>query len=189
MYKTQNQIYKDFKTFTETALNAPMQGYSVIAGWSVKKLHQTIKTEDLKPSVFIQITSKKQAGAQYRKNLKTEIEEEETLQKIYCSKKEITVRLSASRRFLIEDTAETYNAIDVLDKIKAYFQSIEGLNMLAAQNYAMYRPSDIQEQSFTNDDENIQLLPYFDCVYLYTDEWQTKINEISKVEEKLKKGV
>ncbi len=175
-YKTQNQIYKDFKTFIETALAAFQ-----ITGWHVKKLHQTIKTEDLKPSVYIQILRKHQAGAQYRKT--------GSYIKTYSSKQEVSIRVSASRRFLIEDTAETFNAADVLSKIKAYFQSLDGIKMFAAENYAQYRASDIQEQSFTNDDENIQLMPYFDCDYLYTDSWQTPANRIDKVKINLIKGV
>lgn len=175
-YKTQNQVYKDFKTFIETALAAFQ-----ITDWQVKKLHQTIKTEDLKPAVYMQILHKNQAGAQYRSTgqyIKT-----------YSSRQEIQLRFSASRRFLLEDTAETINALDVLSKIKAYFQSLDGIQMFAAENYAQYRASNIQEQSFTNDDENIQLMPYFDCEYLYTDTWQTPARRIDKVQEKLIKGV
>ena len=64
--KTKNQIYKEFKTFTETALSE-----FNITNWNVKKLHQIIKTEELKPCIFIQILRKKQVGAQYRGQQKT----------------------------------------------------------------------------------------------------------------------
>lgn len=180
-YKTLNNVYKDFKTFVETALAAEMEKFPVITGWHVKKLHQTIKTEDLKPSVYIQRWRKHQAGAQYWKT--------GSYIKTYSSRQEISIRFSASRRFLIGDTVETINASDVLSKINAYFQSLEGIKMLAAENYAQYRASDVQEQSFTNDDGNIQIIPFFECDYLYTDSWQTPVNKIDKVKMKLIKGV
>ena len=48
-FKTENQIYKDFKSCVEAALL-----HFGITGWEVKKLNQVIKTEDLKTAVFIQ---------------------------------------------------------------------------------------------------------------------------------------
>lgn len=179
-YKTKNQVYKDFVIFVKTALEA-----FDITGWHVKKLHQVIKTEDLKPSIYIQILRKNQAGAQYRANALNS----NAFVKTYCSKQEVSIRFSASRRFLLEDNAQTFDSIDVLDHIKKYFQSLKGISMFSAENYAQYRASNVQEQSFTNDDENIQLMPYFDCDFLYTDTWQTPVNKIDNVKMKLIKGV
>lgn len=172
-YKTKNQIYKDFKTFIETALTA-----FNITGWQVKKLHQVIKTEDLKPCVFIQVLRKNQAGSQYRDNgIYTG-----SRVKTYSSRQEISIRFSASRRFQIADTVSTFDSIDVLDHIKKYFQSLKGIAMLSQQSYAQYRASNIQEQNFINDDENIQLMPFFDCDYIYTDSWQEAVNKIDRVQ-------
>lgn len=183
--KTKNQIYKDFKTFIETALKA-----FNITGWEVKRLEQVIKTEDLKPCVFIQVLNKKQTGAQYRENIRDILEETPDYNKQYFVKNEITIRFSASRRELLTDTAQTFNGFDVLELIKNYFQSADtGVSMFKNAGYAQYKPSEIQPQSFNNDDENIQFLPFFDCVYVYTDSWKNGINKIDEVEEKYKKGV
>ena len=59
--------------------------------------------------------------------------------------------------------------------------------MFELKGYAQYRAGDIQNQSFTNDDENIQLMPYFDCDYLYTDSFTNEIHKIDKVIEKNRK--
>lgn len=178
--KTKNQIYADFKSFVEAALFE----FS-INNWEVKKLHQVIKTEDLKPYIYIQILRKNQKGTQYRKNLS----ENDIYYKKYSAKQEIQVRFSATRRERLQDTTETLNGLDILEYVKNYLQSDDGITMLAAKGYAQYRATNVQEQSFTNDDENIQLMSYFDCEYLYTDEWQKQIQKLDKVEEIYKKGV
>ncbi len=184
-FKTKNQIYKDFKTFTETALTD-----FGLKNWSVKKLHQIIKTEELKPTVFIQILSKRQYGSEYRFNLKVSEPLKDTqYNKKYNTKQVVNIRFSATRRELITDTAQTFNGVDVLTLIRQYFQSLNGITMFSNQGYAQYRATNVQEQSFTNDDENIQLMPYFDCEFVYTDSWQTQINKLETVIEIYKKGV
>ena len=170
--KTKNQIYKEFKTFIETALSE----YS-ITNWNVKKLHQIIKTEELQPCIFIQILNKKQAGAQYR----TQNKVNDIYYKNSSSKQEINIRFSATRRELMNDTVDTMNGVDILTLIRAYFQTLNGIKMLSDKGYAQYRASDVSEQSFTNDDENIQLMPYFDCTYLYTENYKNPIYKIDKI--------
>lgn len=178
--KTKNQIYADFKSFVEAALTE----FS-ITNWEVKKLHQVIKTEDLRFCIYIQVLRKNQKGTQYRKNSS----ENNIYYKDYSAKQEVQIRFSATRRERLSDTVETYNGIDVLEIVKNYLQSDDGIVMLANKGYAQYRASNVQEQSFTNDDENIQLMPYFDCEYLYTDSWQKQITKLDKVQEIYKKGV
>jgi len=218
-FKTKNQIYKDFKSYVETALSA-----FAITGWEVKKLHQIIKTEDLTPCIYIQIISKKQHGAQYRnqetinegtiitynKNffgffgselqpanqdpftdgspVKTETTIYKRFKK-YFVKEEIQIRFSATRREIIQDTVETLNGTDVLEHILNYFQSLDGINMLKTNGYAQFRATAVNEQSFANDSENIQLMPYFDCNYIYTDIWQNEIQKVDKVKQHIIKGV
>ena len=183
-FKTKNQIYKDFKSLVEAALTE-----FNINNWEVKKLHQIIKTEDLKPCVYIQILRKNQKGSQYRDNLKITDQTGEIYYKKYSAKEEIQIRFSATRREIISDTVNTYNGVDILTLIKQYFQSLNGINALSTLGYAQYRATNIQEQSFSNDDENIQLMPYFDCEYLYTDSFKQTINKLDKVQEIYKKGV
>lgn len=175
-YKTENQIYKDFITFIQTALNSQS-----ITGWDIKKLNQVIKTEDLKPCIFLQIISKKQQGAQYRKTILNK--------KSYKNKQEVTLRFSATRRFKITDDTTTISAADILTKVKNYIQSLDGIKMLKAKGYAQYRASEVKNQSFINDDENIQLMPFFDCDYLYTDDFELSVNKLDSVRMKLIKGV
>lgn len=214
-FKTRNQIYKDFKTLIQTALTE-----FPISGWDIKKLEQVIKSEELKPCIFMQITQKKQTGAQYRAQHKTENEiilntdflgfdgsefkpfnqfsffndeEIKKIQKIYYKdysrRQEVTLRISATRREKMNDTTETINGGDILDIILNYFQSLKGINQLAQLGYAQFRPTAVQFQSFTNDDENIQIMPHFDCVYQYTDTWYKEINNIENVRQFLIKGV
>ena len=182
--KTKNQIYKDFKSLVEAALTE----FS-INNWEVKKLHQIIKTEDLKPCVYIQILRKNQKGSQYRDNLKITDKTGDIYYKKYSVKQEVQIRFSATRREQISDTTATYNGVDILEIIKNYLQSDDGITLLAIKDYAQYRAGTVQEQTFTNDDENIQLMPYFDCEFLYTDEWQRPINKLDTVKEIYKKGV
>ncbi len=170
-YKTKNQIFKDFVELVNAALTA----YSV-QGWVIKRLYQTIKTVDLKPSVLLQITNKRQAGSQYRKLNKANETKE------YYTKQEITIRFSATMRNKNTETVETLGCIDVLEYIKKWLQSDDGILALTQKGYAQFRATDINQQSFNNDDENVQFLPFFDCTYLYTDIWQAKVNKISKVE-------
>ena len=122
-------------------------------------------------------------------NVKTAIQNVDKFSKNYFARKEITIRFSATRRPLITDTADTYNGIDILTLIRSYFLSLNGINAFAAANYAQYRATDIQTQSFSNDDENIQLMPYFDCDYIYTDDFADTINKIDDVQEKDMEGV
>lgn len=179
-YKNENQIYADFKSFVEVVLN----NYD-ITGWEVKQLNQTIKTEDLTPCVYLSILRNKQKGAEYRKNTK---KQNEKYFKQYSVKQEVSIRFQATKRRKITDDKTTYNGKDVLAFISAYFQTIEGIHLLNNNGYVQFKGTDIQSQSFTNDDENIQLMPYFDCNYLYTDIFEQKINKISFVVEKIKKG-
>lgn len=181
LYKTENQIYKDFKGFVEVALS-----HFSISGWDVKKLNQVIKSEELKPCIFIQILNKKQVGAEWRKNVK---ETDVDYTKKYYTRNEINIRFSAIRRRLIGDDTSTYNDIDVLTLIRAYFQTLNGISTFAAKSYAQYRASDVQVQSFTNDDENVQLMPYFDCSYIYTDCYTNTINKIDYIRPKDIEGV
>lgn len=173
-YKTKNQIFKDFLDLTNAALTA-----FNIKGWTVKRLYQTIKTVDLKPFVFLQITNKKQASTQGKRIKKTE----QTYLKQYSTKQEVTLRFSATMRNKNDETVATLDSIDILEYIKNWLQSDAGILALSHRGYAQYRATDINQQSFTNDDENVQFLPYFDCTYTYTDVWHTGINNISKVEE------
>ena len=178
--KTENNIYADFKSFIEDSLNA-----FDITGWEVKQLYQTIKTEDLTPCVYISILNNKQYGALYRQNK----HEDSKYIKKYSNKQEVSIRFQATRRKKLTDTTDTLNGVDVLKFIKKYFQSLDGIKLLSKSGYAQYRGTDIREQSFTNDDENIQLMPYFDCDYLYTDTFKQKINIISDVIENEQKGI
>lgn len=206
-YKTKNQIFKDFITLSNTALLE-----FNVKDWTVKRLYQNIKTVDLKPFVFVQIMNKKQASTQgkilkkvsettyntdYTGFYDTELQPfnqaplyngedveiiNNTYLKQYVTKQEVTLRFSATMRNKNNETVETLDCIDVLEYIKNWLQSDDGILALSQMGYAQYRATDINQQSFNNDDENIQFLPYFDCVYTYTDIWQTDVNKISKVE-------
>ena len=178
--KTKNNIYSDFKTIIETALTSDN-----ISGWDVKQLYQTIKTEDLTPCIYISVLRNKQQGSLSRSNKKAN----EKYYKNYSSKQEISIRFQATRRKKITDDTNTLNGVDILKRIKDYFQSLEGIQLFISKGYAQYRGTDIQEQAFTNDDENIQLMPYFDCDYLYTDSFDRQINKIERITEKELKGV
>ena len=94
------------------------------------------------------------------------------------------MRFSSTRRGSNYETVETLDCIDVLEILKNYLQSYEGIDALSKMGYAQYRATDIKQQNFENDDENVQFLPFFECTFLYTDNWQAQINKISKVIEK-----
>lgn len=204
-YKTKNQIFADFISLANSALTV-----FDISGWKVKRLYQAVKSVDLEPFVFVQVINKHQLGSQYRANKKItdisydinflgfdgsdfqpfntqpfyngqEIEiKNHTYLKVYQAKQEIQIRFSATMRNKNTETTETLDSIDILTLIKNYIQSNDGIDILNEKGYAQYKATDINQQNFDNDDENVQFLPFFDCTFLYTDEWQTDINRIDK---------
>ena len=177
---SENQIYVDFKSFVETALNE-----FDIENWEVKQLYQTIKTEDLKPCVYITIIDNSNYGAEKRKNTKNNSK----YYKNYSRYQIVKIRFQATRRKQIKDDTDTLNGIDVLKRINGYLQSLNGIKLLDKNGYSQFKGSGVQNQSFSNDDENIQLMPYFDCEFVYTDEFNLKLNIINKVIEKEQKGL
>lgn len=175
-FKTKNQIFNDFIGLTKTALDS----FSIF-NWEVRQLKQVYKVNHLKPTVFISIINKNQNGRQYYKKEKTA----SIITRKANSKQEVKIRFLATRRELDNDTLETYNASDVLEVIRSFMQSPEGIKYLAELGYAQYRAESINEMDFTNDSDNFQFLPQFDCTFLYTDKWSTAIPEITKVKEKI----
>jgi hypothetical protein len=174
-YKTKNQIFNDFISLVKEALNT----FS-IKDWDVRQLNQIFKINVLSPSVYISITNQRQYGTQGRRKKETETGGETT----NCVKQEVTIRFSASRRELVQDTLGTYSGLDILEFVKTYLQSEAGIELLKDLGYAQYRASDISPQNFLNDSDNFQFLPYFDCTFLYTNSWNNTVGEITKIKEK-----
>lgn len=170
-YKTKNQIFNDFICLVAAALEA-----FEITGWEIRQLRQIFKINHLKPVVFISILSANQLGRQYTKKQHTGNE----ISRINSTKQEIKIRFSATRRGLETDTLETFDGVDILKTIKEFMQSDEGIQFLSNLGYAQYRAETVSEMNFTNDSDNFQFLPYFDCTFLYTDSWKTNINKVSK---------
>lgn len=173
-FKTRNQVFNDFITVSKSALEA-----FDIKGWEVRQLMQVFKVNILNPTVFISILSTDQLGRQY--NAK-QLQKEQII-KTNSTKQEVNIRFSATRRELISDILGTYNGADIVKVIKNYIQSSEGIKQLASMGYAQYRSGEITDQNLLNDDENFQFLPYFDCTFLYTDSFTTKVNRISNIKE------
>ncbi|MBS6552945.1 MAG: hypothetical protein KH321_03265 [Clostridium sp.] len=174
-FKTRNQIFNDFITVAKNALGA-----FEIKGWEVRQLMQFFKINILRPSVFISIISTNQRGQQYTKNKLTE----NICTKINSSKQEVKIRFSATRKELASDLLQTYGGADIVKIIKSYIQSDDGIRFLASLGYAQYRSSEVSDQNFMNDSENFQFLPYFDCVFVYTDSFASEVNKISKIKNK-----
>lgn len=138
----------------------------------------------MEPFILISLTNKKQLGSQYRSLSKQEKYNITKYYREYNAKQEVTMRFYSTRRGSNYETVETLDCIDVLEILKNYLQSYEGIDALFKMGYAQYRATDIKQQNFENDDENVQFLPFFECTFLYTDNWQAQINKISKVIEK-----
>lgn len=173
-YKTKNQIFNDFISIASNALE-----FFSVTGWQIRQLNQVFKTNSLKPTIFISIISNKQAGSQYRSNVISD----DTYIKSNSTKKEIHIRFSAAYRELTSDTLETLNSTDVLEYIKQYMQGADGIAALSNLGYAQYRSTDITEQSFINDSEDFEFMPYFDCTFLYTNSWTRIINQLTQAKE------
>lgn len=175
-YKTENQIYNDFINLVKASFVA----FS-LTGWSVRQLNQLFKVNVLKPTVFVSIANNPQRGQQYSKNIKND----DSLNREYHIKQEVAIKFSAARRESAHDDLQTVNSIDVLKRLKSFMQSDKGVKLLASYGYAQYRAGEITPPFFVNDDDNFQLLPSFSCTFVYTDSWQTDINKITKVENKI----
>lgn len=174
-YKTKNQIFRDFISLCKEALTT----FS-IKDWEVRQLRQVFKINVLKPSVYISINTQHQYGTQGRRKRKGENGGET----INHTKQEVTIRFSASRRELATDSVETYSGVDILEFVKTFMQSEQGIKFLKGLGYAQYRAGDISPQEFMNDSDNFQFLPYFDCTFLYSNEWQNTVEPLTQIREK-----
>lgn len=174
-FKTKNQIFNEFIKIVQNALSS-----FNITDWEIRQLKQVFKINQLKQIIFISVITENQNGRQYYKKVKSE----NGIILQGNSKQEVKLRFSATRRELEKDTIETYNGADVLKVLRAYLQSPEGITELSKLGYAQYRAENISEMDFTNDSDNFQFLPYFDCTFLYTDSWNVHISEITKVRDK-----
>lgn len=170
-YKTENGIFKDFVAIVNEAFK-----YFNIQGWQVRQLHQILNVNVLKPTIFLSIITNPQAGAQYRENKKINGQ----IVEIYNTKQEVKIRFSATRKRSIKDDENTFNGIDILDLILKYLQSSKGIELLKNFKYAQYRASNLTNQNFIDDSENIELMPFFECEYLYTNNWSTEVSIITK---------
>ncbi len=171
-YKTENKLYADFIGCIKQALEK-----FGIEGWEVRQLKQAFKFTTIKPTLFVTVTDYNQLGRQYRQKIKNTV----GLDREYLAKKEARIRFSATRRQLAQDTVETYNGLDILEFLRAYFQSGSGIEYLASLGYAQYRADAIRQQDFVNDSDDFELMPYFDCTYLYTDNWAEDVGIINKI--------
>lgn len=173
-YKTENQIFNDFINLVKTV-------YDVfgVEGWQVRQLNQVFKTNVLKPTVFISVINTKQRGRQYTSSSKGD----DVINRRKSTKQEVTIRFSATHRELETDTLQTLNSTDVLKFIREYMQSDEGILYLAGLNYAQYTAGEVSEQNFTNDEDNFQFMPFFDCTFVYTQTWQSEIGIITKFQQ------
>ena len=175
-YKTENQIYADFISLIQESFNV-----FGIKGWQIRQLNQVFKVNVLKPSVFITITNTPQRGRQYQEKVKNQ---DKKIIKTHFTKQEVKLRFSSSHRERTNDTVNSINSNDILKIIREYMQSEEGILFLADKGYAQYTGTDISDQQFTNDEDNFQFLPYFDCTFVYTNSWSTEVGEITQVKEK-----
>lgn len=175
-YKTENQIYADFISLIQQSFNA-----FGIKGWQIRQLNQVFKVNVLKSSVFITITGTSQRGRQYQTKTKNK---DGILVKTHFTKQEVKLRFSSTHRERTSDTVNSINSNDILKIIREYMQSEEGILFLADKGYAQYTAAEISDQQFTNDEDNFQFLPYFDCTFVYTNTWTTEVGEITKAKEK-----
>lgn len=174
-FKTKNQIFNDFITLVNEALTS-----FNIAGWEIRQLRQIFKINHLKPIIFVSIISAHQLGQQYYSKKKNDNQ----INREGHNKQEVTMRFSTTRLEQLKDELSTYNSTDVLKVIRSYMQSPEGIRFLASLGYAQYKAQNINEMNFTNDSDNFQFLPHFDCTFIYTDKWESSIPKISKIRKK-----
>lgn len=172
-YKTENQIIADCISLANTALE-----YFNVADWKVRQLSQIFKVDVLDPTIFVSIITHNQLGRQYIKRAQAD----GVITRSNYSKQEVKIRFSAVHRNLATDMVETYNSTDILKTLRAYMQSPEGIETLKDLGYVQYRADTISEQSYTNDSDNFEMLPYFDTTLLYTDVWSSEIHKIDKVQ-------
>ena len=172
-YKTENGIFKEFVAVCNAAFS-----YYNITGWSVRQLHQVLNVNVLKPTVFISFVDDSQLGAQYydRKVSETAVTQTNS------AKQQVKIRFSAAKKRSIKDDDKTLAGFDVLKIIRYFLQSQEGIKLLASYGYAQYRASTVTNQNFLDDSENIELMPFFECEFLYTNSWTNtsyRINQFS----------
>ena len=171
-FKTENQIFADFVSLVQQALTT-----FNITGWGVRQLKQVFKVNHLKPTIFISIISDIQTGRQY--SSKSLVDSQAT--RTNSNKQEVKIRFHATRIALASDTVETLTSNGVLKLISKWLQTPEGIKALSLLGYAQYRAEGVNNMDFTNDSENFQFMPFFDCTYLYTETFTTQVNTITKV--------
>lgn len=171
-FKTQNQIYADFINLIKTGLNELQ-----IFDWQVKQLYSPFQTEQLEPTIFLTIVSNLDYGAQYM-DYKTRISKQ---------KKELTIRFSATRDEVFNDTVNTYNPLDILTALNDFVRSDIGINTLKNMGYAQYKSQVFNVENFIDDDEDFKTLPSFNCTYLYTNEFNYPYKKLDSFDYKIYK--
>ena len=150
--KSENQIYKDLVQLVRDALS-----YYSITDWQVLQLKQPVKLTEIKPAIYITLTTRTRRGWQYR-NYPFE---DNVLKHKESFWQEVNVQISALKRRSTNDTTETINSIDILEYIKTYILNIDAIKDLRKSGYTIYQPSEIQNPDFFDDSDNFEFMPFF----------------------------
>lgn len=172
--KTQNQIYKDVIAIINQSLTALN-----ISGWEVRQLRQPTKSLTNNPVIYVTFTTKNRRGWQYRKDsYNPEIDKFDHKEMFYL---ECEFQLSARRKRRENDTENTLNAVDVLEELKTYLISPNGLKIIKTQGYTIYQPSEIQNQDFMDDSEDFEFMPNFNITFVINQSQDSTIERIREI--------
>ena len=181
MIKTENQMYADIIGFVKNFL----ENFQLSGKWQVLQLKQPVKLTELSPTIWVTITFKSRRGWQYETN--------KVVNEVYTHsekfKQEINVQFSATSARKPKDTLTTQNSSDVLEALKTYFLSPQGLKSIRAAGYEIYQPNQIDLSDFFNDSDNFEFMPMFTLVFITEQSLDNKQEEITKITFKDIKGV
>lgn len=155
--KGENQIYADIIGFINSAL-ASLD----IAGWQVLQLRQPVKLTEIKPTIYITITTKKRIG--WQKRSYPVVDDDLKIKEQF--KLELDCQISALKTRKITDTVQTITSSDVLEQLKAYFLNPNNLKTLKDLGYLIFQPSEIQSPEFINDSDNFEFMPFFNVSFI-----------------------
>ena len=175
MYKTNNMICKDIKTILQQCLNN-----FLISNIDIIQLQQPTKTREDNTTLYFQILNSVNSGWQYVNYVK----EDEELKKINTYKESIQVKISCYKQRLLTDTITDYSSKDIINLIKSYLLSDDGINFLNELNYNILIPSTTDINEFINDSDNYEFLPSLIITFLLKQSWGNVIPTIEKIENK-----
>ncbi len=175
-----NQIITNLITCIKAALTV-----NNISGWTVAQNYLPKIGHWPKPCILIKRLGTFPEGWQTSKDVK---ENNGNFQHYETQQSFILLRLEALKNRNVNEPLED-TAADVLEAVRAYFNSKDGIKLLRSYNLAPYRVENIEEPELQTENEVFEFHPFFDLKLVVFKEYKRPQAAITAAELKEIKGV